>query len=89
MRLISLLVLLTTTTTVVLSEQTVFDFKDWSKNDLVEYLIDHSPLNFHTDNNDFQYSLKYLSSKSIEDLRKDAESYWNQYNDVLDTKKKQ
>lgn len=89
MRFISLLVLLTTTTTVVLSEQTVFDFKDWSKNDLVEYLIDHSPLNFHTDTNNFQYSLKYLSSKSIEDLRKDAESYWNQYNDVLDTKKKQ
>ncbi|KAK5960862.1 double-strand break repair enhancer MSC1 PWA37_001380 [Arxiozyma heterogenica] len=88
MKFSRILILATTTTPLVFGKQSVFNFNDWSKDDLVDYLLDNSPVSLNT-NNDPQYNLKYLTSKSIDELKRDAQSYWNQYNKSLDTKKRQ
>ena len=89
MKLARLLILVTITTTTSLAlvdKQSVFSFEDWSKDDLVDYLMDNSPVSLT--NNDPQYNLKYLTSKSVDDLKKDAQSYWKQYKEILDAEKK-
>ncbi|CAL9731065.1 hypothetical protein MOUN0_L00320 [Monosporozyma unispora] len=73
------------TTTVVLGRQSVFNFNDWSRNDLVAFLQDNVPL--PTENT--YYKSEDLTSKSIDDLKKDAEKYWQENAKRVEKAKKQ
>ncbi|CAL9737427.1 hypothetical protein MOSE0_L11012 [Monosporozyma servazzii] len=73
------------TATVVLGKQSVFNFNDWSRNDLVAFLQDNVPL----PTEDTYFKSEDLTSKSVDDLKKDAEKLWLENTKKIEKAKKQ
>lgn len=74
-----------TATTVVLGSQAVFNFDDWSRNDLVAFLQDNVP----PPSEKTYYKPEDISSKSAEDLKKDAQKIWKENQKNMCITKKQ